>query len=112
MEKIVLSFGINSRENRSRETTLKNAQAALGVARSRFPGSEVFIPQVNFSRGLPLGDQRNLRILNEELEARFPFIPLLPEDLFRTTSDHVHWTEGTARAIFSHWLEALNIRSP
>jgi hypothetical protein len=108
VEKIILSFGINSRGNKSKETTFKNAQAALKAAGRRFPRAEIFIQLVNFSKDLPPNEQENLMILNEELRQHTPYIPLLPDNQFSTVEDHIHWTAKTGEAFLCHWMRRLN----
>lgn len=112
VEKIILSFGINSRANKSKETTVKNLQGALRSAKRRFPYAEIWIPLINFSPNLPAEEKDNLQTLNEHLIRNMPYIPLLPEADFETEIDDVHWTSDTARAMFEHWLSTLNSAAP
>lgn len=112
VEKVVLSFGINGRENKSKETTIKNVQGALRSTKRKFPYAEIWIPLVNFSKDLPLDQQENLKRLNEHIEKNMPHIPLLPSEKFQTEIDDVHWTVDTASAIFDHWMTFLNSRTP
>lgn len=112
VEKIVLSFGINSRINKCKETTIKNVQAALRSTKKRFPYADIWIPLVNFSAALPQDEQENLQTLNDHLERNMPFIPLLPEDRFETEADDIHWTRDTAEAMFDHWKDFLNAKTP
>lgn len=108
VEKVVLSFGINSRANKCRETTVKNLQGALRSAKRKFPYAEVWIPLVNFSEGLPEEEKENLQTLNDHIERNMPYIDLLPDYEFSTGDDDVHWTTDTAQAMFNHWMRALN----
>lgn len=108
VEKIVLSFGINSRGNKSKETTVKNVQAALRTAKKKFPYSEIWIPLINFSPSLPEDEKENLHVLNYHIEKNMPFIPLLPERWFATGPDNIHWTVETGRYMFDHWMQFLN----
>ncbi|KAL3965733.1 hypothetical protein ACER0C_031832 [Sarotherodon galilaeus] len=112
VEKIILSFGINSRANKSKETTVKNLQGALRSAKRKFPYAEIWIPLINFSPNLPREEQENLQTLNEHLIRNMPYIPLLPEEDFETELDDVHWTSDTARAMFEHWMATLNSTAP
>lgn len=108
VEKIVLAFGINSRTNKPKETTIKNLQAAIRAAKKKFPFADVYVPLVNFSTDLPLEEQLNLRILNEHILRNMTFIPLLPSHLFRTQEDNIHWTKETGKAMLEHWWQELN----
>lgn len=112
VEKIILSFGINGRGNKSKETTIKSVQGALRSTKRQFPYADIWIPLVNFSSALPQEEQDNLRILNEHLERNMPYIPLLPERKFQTQDDDIHWTAETGRAMFDHWMDFLNARTP
>ncbi len=112
VEKIVLAFGINSRSNKSKETTIKTMQGALRSAKRQFPYADIWIPLINFSSELPQDEQNNLQILNEHLERNMPFIPLLPEGKFQTGPDDVHWTAETGEAMFQHWMDFLNAGTP
>lgn len=113
VEKIILSFGIHSRGNKSNETTeFKNAQSALRSAKKRFPSADVTIQQVNFSGALPAEERENLVVFNQQLAKHDYHIPLLPEDRFFTAEDHIRWTADTGVAFFNHWMAVLNARSP
>lgn len=111
VEKVILAFGINGRENKA-ETTIKNVQGALRSTKRKFPYAQIWIPKVNFSPHLPGEEQDNLESLNLHLERNMPYIPLLPEDRFQTEADDIHWTPETARAIFEHWMTTLNSSTP
>ena len=112
VEKVVLSFGINCRANKPKETTVKNLQAAVRVTKSKFPYAEIYVPLLNFSGALPAQEKDNLRVLNEYIQRNQAFIPLLPEGDFETGDDLIHWTLDTARAMFNHWMTHLNLGSP
>lgn len=112
VEKIILSFGMNSRGNKSKETTIKNMQGALRSTKRKFPYADIWIPLVNFSQALTAEEKENLETLNEHIKRNMPFIPLLPENGFRTEADGVHWTAETGEAIFGHWMGHLDCGSP
>lgn len=108
VEKIILAFGINSRANKSKETTVKNLQAAVRAAKTAFPYAEIWIPLINYSTNLPLEEQQNLQTLNDHIQRNMGFLPLLPSHLFQTEPDDIHWTRETSRAMFRHWWRELN----
>lgn len=108
VETVILSFGINSRANKCKETTVKNLQGAIRSTRKKFPFARIWVPLVNFSTELPEEEQENLRTLNQHMIRNVQHIPLLPADQFATELDDVHWTADTARAMFTHWLDFLN----
>ncbi|KAE8277719.1 hypothetical protein D5F01_LYC24266 [Larimichthys crocea] len=84
VEKIILSFGINGRENKCKETTVKNLQGAIRSAKRKFPYADVLVPMVNYSPVLPEDEKDNLDMLNDHLEKNMAHIPLLPERSFQT----------------------------
>lgn len=108
VERIILSFGMNSRSNKSKETTVKNLQGAIRSTRRKFPYAEIWVPLVNFSSQLPDEEKENLRTLNDHVERNMGFIPLLPESRFQVEADDVHWTEDTGRSMLDHWMHFLN----
>lgn len=112
VEKVVLSFGINSRGNKPKETTVKNVQAAIRATKARFPYAEVWVPLINFSQTLPAEEKENLLVLNEHIERNMPYIPLLSLEDFQTEDDGIHWTVETGVAMFEHWKSVLNFHAP
>lgn len=111
VEKVVLAFGINCRLQKPKQTAIKQLQAAVRAAKRQFPYSEIWVPVINFSTLLSSEERTNLRTLNGHIERNMPFIPALDYNLFRTESDCVHWTRGTARAMLDHWATYLNLKT-
>lgn len=109
VEKVVLSFGLNCRGQRAKETSIKQMQAAVRTAKKRFPYAEIWIPMINYSTSLSSAEQINLQILNAHISKNMPFIPALKNIDFDTERDHIHWTRATARAILDHWISYLNL---
>ena len=109
VEKVVLSFGLNSRSQKVKETAVKQLQAALRETKKKFPFAQVFVPLINFSAALAEDEKRTLRLLNVHIQKNMPFLPALPTSLFCTGKDNVHWTKGTAKAILEHWSALLNL---
>ena len=108
VEKIILSFGINSRSARIKETVIKQMQKALKAAKDRFPQAHIWIPRINFSSSLPHTEQANIDSMNRHISRNFTSIPLLPNTLFKTENDGIHWTTETATNILKHWARHLN----
>lgn len=109
VEKLVLSFGLNCRDQKVKETSIKQMQAALRTARRRFPDAAIWIPVINFSAHLPLKEKETLRLLNTHIEHNMPKIPPLSGCDFFTGKDHIHWTKETAKVMLAHWLRFLGI---
>lgn len=105
---IVLSFGMNSRTAKVKETTVKQIQRALKAAKDKFPKAHVWIPRINFSGCLPTLQQTNLQAINAYLARNCQTIPQLPNSDFHTVGDEVHWTPETANNMLQHWLKFLN----
>lgn len=112
VEKVVLSFGINSRKQKAKETAVKQLQAAVKVTKTRFPHAEIWIPLLNYSADLPVKEQESLDLLNAHIFRNFPYIERLGARKFRTEMDMVHWTRETAQEMFQHWVSKLNLRAP
>lgn len=109
VEKVVLSFGLNHRNQKARETSVKQLQGAVRAARKRFPYAEVWVPQINFSSSLARDEQRTLMTLNGHIERNMPSLSALEQREFHTEKDNVHWTKNTARAMLEHWVTLLNL---
>lgn len=112
VEKIVLAFGINNRQQKGKETCIKQLQAAICNAKRRFPYAEVWVPLVNYSRRLPYDQQVTLQTLNAHISRHTGCIPALDKDLFTTDTDDIHWTRTTAKAMLDHWVSFLNFNAP
>lgn len=112
VEKLVLSFGLNHKGQKGRETSVKQLQGAIRAAKKRFPFAEIWIPLINFSSVLCKEDQRTLLVLNAHIEKNMPYLLRLPDSQFETEMDNVHWTKKTAGAMLRHWAQLLNLTAP
>lgn len=112
VEKVVLAFGLNCRDQKVQETSLKNLRAAFTATQKTFPFAEIWFPLINFSEQLKHKEQKTLRDLNTQIEIHVPFIPLLPKEEFQTGPDHIHWTKLTAEKMLDHWTRFLNMGAP
>lgn len=82
VEKVVLSFGIKSRTNKLRETTVKTVQAAVRATKRKFLLAEIWIPLINFSGNIPMEQRETLEVLKKYIKKNMPYIPLLPDIYF------------------------------
>lgn len=105
---LILSVGINNRDQDPKNTSVKQLRALLKRARSAFPNAEIKIPIINFSSRLPQDQQNNLREINTFISGQAHLKPL-PQDQFKTVADDIHWTPETAGRIFSSWCKQLNV---
>lgn len=106
--KIILSFGLNNRQQRFRINALAELQKARRAAAARLPNTVVLIPVINYSPTLPLEEQTMVDHINNHIKRGGESIPALPDEQFRVDNDGIHWKALTARAIFEHWLVHLN----
>lgn len=107
LQSIVLSFGLNNKATKVKETTIKQIQRTLKLLREKFPGTKIYIPIINYSNRLPYAEQTTLKELNTYIEKNYQFIPPLPTEQFHTEADNIHWTPETARNILKHWTTFL-----
>lgn len=98
--KIILSFGLNNRQQRFRINALAELQKARNAAAARLPNTEVLIPVINYSPTLPLAEQTMV----DHIKRGGGSIPALPAEQFRVESDGIHWKP----LIFEHWRVHLN----
>lgn len=109
VQKIILSVGINNREQNPHKTAIKQLQGLWRAAKIAFPYATVYTPLINFSEGLPRDQQENLKILNVYIKDHTNYIKLLSSSRFKVdTKDHVHWSKDTALEMVSYWLKVLN----
>ena len=108
-KEVVISVGITHRGHKPKETSIKQLQKALRMAKITFPSATIWIPIINYSSNFSMAEQDNLRVLNTHIEANMNFIPPLPDQNFATVKDNVHWTTATATAMLEHWSKHLNL---
>ncbi|KAL2096742.1 hypothetical protein ACEWY4_008890 [Coilia grayii] len=109
---IILSFGINCRTKKVKETTIKQIQRTIKITKDRFPEAHIYIPIINFSSLLPATEITALKTINSYLERNCPTIPPISKRTFRTTEDKIHWTSETANNILRDWMSFLNFSAP
>jgi ribA/ribD-fused uncharacterized protein len=112
--KVILSVGINSKDN-SPSTNTDQIKKAINQAKNYFPNAQIYIPQVNYPANFSDREQNTLNHVNTyltEMAGRlnsFSTIPKLADSVFITeVKDPIHWTPTTANAILNHWLGHLN----
>lgn len=107
---LVLFFGTNNREEGNTTKLKKIVERVKGVARTKFPTAAIYFPLINYNHTLPAHIKENLDILNQIIQEKTHYIPLLPNKSFRTTQDKIHWTKQTGEAMAEHWLKYLGIQ--
>lgn len=106
-EVLILSVGINNRDQDAAKTSIKQLRSMFKKASSAFPHTDIRIPIINFSPLLSTEQKNNLITINKHIEQNLPFFDPLPQELFHTINDNIHWTPETAGEILSHWLTVL-----
>ncbi|XP_062418033.1 uncharacterized protein LOC119194644 isoform X2 [Pungitius pungitius] len=64
LKKIVLSFGICNRIQKTKETGIKQLRSMIKLAKNNFPLSKIYIPQISFTKHLPAKEKLRLSHLN------------------------------------------------
>lgn len=106
---VVLSLGLNNREQDPNKTSIKQLRTVVKLAASVFPSAELFIPLIHYSRLLPQVEQRNLSVINKHIQSKYQPLPLLPADQFTTEDDNLSWKTEMARLIFELWVKQLSL---
>lgn len=112
VEKVVLSFGIHNRNQKVKETAMKQLQKAVKAAKEKFPYTAIWVPQITFCKSLPVDQQLNLKNLNTHIRTHMGHIPLLQDQDSKVNRDLIHWTTDTAKAMLNHWTKHLNCLTP
>lgn len=106
---LVLSVGLNNKEQDPKQTSIKQLKALYRQARTTFPNADIYFPIMNVSPHFTSKQQENLKLINNTIATHFPFLAEIPHDTFTTEADNIHWTASTARKIFQYWCEQLNL---
>lgn len=106
---VVLSVGLNNRDQDPQKTSIKQLRALYRRARETFPNADVYFACINFSTFLSKAQQGNLREINDHIVANLPHLTTLHGGGFRTQPDNIHWTPETAGRVFAHWCAQLNL---
>ena len=107
-QKVILSFGINNKDQRNPTLLDQAFSNLLASARRKFPNATVYVPVINYSKGLTFGQQRILSGLNETIRTYPNHIPEIGDELFQVEKDGIHWEKNTASILFDHWVDHLN----
>ena len=111
-EIVILSIGINSRNQSAKSTSIPNVLTLLAKAQRAFPNSKIYISQINYSNLLPQDERHCLQTINEFLanySGHAVVLDKIPiQDVKSVLNDPVHYTAETANNIVSQWLQSLN----
>ena len=107
---VILSIGINDRENNAILTSIPKLRKMAAKANQIFPQAIVAIPEINIADHLSDRGKRLIKQLNDSLH-EMPNVLVIPQidaNLFTTTFNDIHWTQNTANTLLTHWLTHLN----
>ena len=114
---VILSIGINSRDNKV-QTTKTQMKKIAQSATTMFPNSKIFIPQINTSPLLSKTQTSNLEAFNKYIvelsneHQEIQIISKMPQEKFKTDENGkfpgIHWQPETANDMICHWLSHLN----
>ncbi|TNN32729.1 hypothetical protein EYF80_057109 [Liparis tanakae] len=106
---LILGFGMNDRASSSTTKLDRNFGELLEMARATFPYAQIRLPFFNIYPTLTQREVTNLRYLTLIKGTPNP-ISALDTGLFATTRDEVHWTPDTARSMWAHWRNSMEVR--
>lgn len=103
VEKVILSFGLNDRDNNDRGKIQELIKTLLETATSTFPTALIRIPQINYSPLLFPTIIENIQMINNTIRETHDCLSKLSRIEFRVKPDKIHWTQVTAIRMFEHW---------
>ena len=108
VETVVLSVGINCRDNDVHQTSLPQINELHKEAQTTFPNADIYIPLLNFSKFLSPTHKSNLTRMNSHIAKHFRHLTIIHPNQFHTQTDNIHWTPATASMILEHWAKQLH----
>lgn len=112
VDQVIFCVGLNNRTQGNPEILQKQVKRLVGLSFATFPFALIHFALINFSKNLNPTCQGNLRELNRILKETNRHIPRLPQHLFTTEKDHIHWSTKTGRAMWDHWWSFLVAKNP
>ncbi|KAF3844591.1 hypothetical protein F7725_007754, partial [Dissostichus mawsoni] len=91
VQMVILSFGLNNREQDAHLTTHKQIRSIFRLAKTVFPGATLYFPHIQYSSSLPLTHQYNLDIINNTRFTDAKHLAGISDDIFTTRQDIIHW---------------------
>ena len=117
---VVLSIGINERENNVESTAIPNFRKLMSATRKAFPNANIYVPTLQWDKDIIEGGKsvdENLKALWEGMSSVIEnckntfVLPPLEDDRFMIQDMRgcgIHWTEGTANLLLDSWVHHLN----
>lgn len=116
-KRVLIAMGVNDTSVREGQrptrlnTVIESMRKAVKQARSKFPGSSIYVAEINMSATAAQTSRDRTDTLNREIRSLegVHIIPALPKEQVELTPyDLVHWTTNTANKILKHWAHHLN----
>ena len=112
---IIVNVGINDRNSKADATATNNLTTMATKIATKYPSSDIYLTQINYSDKLTTMEKTNLDAINKTMlyletqQTQIHVIDKLNDSTFETKSkDNIHWTENTANDMIRHWLSSLN----
>ena len=109
-ETVIISVGINDRDNNPKATSFPEFQRLAKQAKYTFPSSKLwFVPTQFKPQHLNQKQIANLKTLNEKIQESelLDIIPWIEDSSFKIDPCdpyQIHWTTQTANNLLDHWL--------
>jgi hypothetical protein len=113
--RIIISAGINDRENSPAATIYPEFKRMVSAAKSAFPDSQFSFVIPQFGPGLPREHQANIHTFNKMVETGpcgmtvIPWINQAKFQIEKRDPTRIHWTTTTANDLLDHWLETVGL---
>ncbi|ESO94714.1 hypothetical protein LOTGIDRAFT_160947 [Lottia gigantea] len=111
--KVIVHVGLNDKQEGGNFIHIQMLEL-LSIVRNKFPKASLYVTPIPVSSSLKRacpGAFKNLSKFNELITAKPPTnTSTIPEysGFIKVQNDNIHWTEMTAKNIFSHWMAHLN----
>lgn len=106
---VVLAIGFNNRDQDPHKTSIKQLRMVVRGAQSVFPNADIFVAKIHLTDSLTVLQKQNLTILNNFIDSHYNHLSCIHQQYFHTAADGIHWTEETAKMIFSACCDGLQL---
>lgn len=114
-KRIILSVGINDRDNSNTTAVGQSMKDLLRTTRGKFPNSEIFIAMIPISEILQINNSKaayNLYQLNTTIpKIQIEGVKTLytgNRDVMVFSRDGIHWSPKSAQFVLQHWYEQMD----
>ena len=109
-EYVILSIGINDRENIPISRYMPNLRKMAAKANHTFPQAIIAIPQIYIADHLsnPINTIQNNSMTAYIRYRTSPHYLSLTANSFETAYNDIHWTKRKANTLLAHWLTHIN----